>query len=123
MIKNLLLILFIVFPVVLQAQRDTSVEAKNPPVKSIAVDQKPVNINIYPVPVRENFFTIRCDKSISFVKVTNIIGQDIFRARYNDPLTITKINLENPGRGMYLVTVIFSDGVKVVKKILVEQAD
>ena len=49
------------------AQKDFSREANN------------ISISIYPVPVRDNSFTIKTDRDISFVKITNIIGQDIFR--------------------------------------------
>ena len=93
------------------AQRDYSREANN------------VSVTIYPVPVRDNSFTIKTDRYISSVKVTNIIGQDIFRFRYTDPQQLIKISLENPKRGIYLVTVIFSDGLRVVKKIMVEQSE
>lgn len=93
------------------AQRDYSREANN------------VSVIIYPVPVRDNSFTIKTDRYISSVKVTNIIGQDIFRFRYTDPQQLIKISLENPKRGIYLVTVIFSDGLRVVKKIMVEQSE
>jgi hypothetical protein len=81
------------------------------------------NISIYPVPVRDNSFTIKSEKYISYVKITNIIGQDIFRFQYNDPTQLIKISLENPKRGMYLVTIIFSDGMRIVKKIMVEQSE
>jgi hypothetical protein len=57
------------------------------------------------------------------VKITNIIGQDVLRLQYNDPQQFIKVFLENPKRGMYLVTIIFSDGIKVVKKIMVEQSE
>jgi hypothetical protein len=93
------------------AHRDYSREANN------------VSVTIYPVPVRDNSFTIKTDRYISSVKVTNIIGQDIFRFRYTDPQQLIKISLENPKRGIYLVTVIFSDGLRVVKKIMVEQSE
>jgi hypothetical protein len=93
------------------AQRDYSREANN------------VSVTIYPVPVRDNSFTIKTDRYISSVKVTNIIGQDVFRFRYTDPQQIIKISLENPKRGIYLVTIIFSDGLRVVKKIMVEQSE
>ena len=81
------------------------------------------SVSIYPVPVRDNSFTIKSDKDISFVKITNIIGQDISRLQFNDPQQLIKVVLENPKRGMYLVTIIFSDGIRVVKKIMVEQTE
>jgi hypothetical protein len=121
--KCLLFILICIFSISLQAQRDTVSLATDHNQKGPTTSQADVNISIYPVPVRENYFTIKCDKEVSFVKITNIIGQDIFRAQYNDPQIITKIILDNPKRGMYLVTIIFSDGVRVVKKIMIEQVD
>ena len=93
------------------AQRDYSRETNN------------VSVTIYPVPVKDNSFTIKTDRYISSVKVTNIIGQDIFRFRYTDPQQLIKVFLENPKRGIYLVTIIFSDGLRVVKKIMVEQSE
>jgi hypothetical protein len=85
-------------------------------------DNNSVNVNIYPVPVRENNFTIRTEKEIIFVKITNIIGQDIFKSKYGEQQQV-RIFLDNPKRGMYLVTIIFSDGSRVVKKIMVEESE
>jgi hypothetical protein len=82
-----------------------------------------VNVTIYPVPVRENNFTIKTDKDISFVRITNIIGQDIFRVKYNNPEQQIRIMLDNAKRGMYIVTINFSDGTRVVKKILIEESE
>jgi hypothetical protein len=121
--KSLLFILFIIFPFALHAQKDTVNIFSNPVSKSVLADAANITVSIYPVPVREDYFTIRCDKEISFVKVTNIIGQDVYKAKYNDPQTITKILLDNPKRGMYLVTIVFSDGARIVKKILIEQTE
>jgi hypothetical protein len=90
--------------------------------KGYAPDNTGVNISIYPVPVREKSFTIKSDKEISSIKITNIIGQDIFIEKYNTPLFITKIILENAKRGMYLVAITFSDNTRSVRRILVEGA-
>ena len=57
------------------------------------------------------------------MRITNIIGQDIFRVKYNNPEQQIRIMLDNPKRGMYLVTIIFSDGTRVVKKIMVEESE
>jgi hypothetical protein len=75
------------------------------------------------VPVRDNSFTIKTGKDISYIKITNIIGQDVFRIQYNEPQQLIKISLDSPKRGMYFVTIIFSDGIRVVKKIMVEQSE
>lgn len=79
-----------------------------------------ITVTIYPVPVRDNSFTIKCDRGISALKITNIIGQDIHSVKYSDPLNSVKIILENPRRGMYLVTLLTSDNRRTVKKIMVE---
>lgn len=79
-----------------------------------------VNISIYPVPVRENSFTIISDKEISAIKITNIIGQDIYRVQYSDPQFISKIILNNPKKGIYLVAILFRDQTMLVKKIMIE---
>jgi len=118
--KSLLLVFLLIFTINLQAQKDTLTLSTNSTQKGFIRESSNININIYPVPVREGRFTIKCDKEITAVKVTNMIGQDIFKAQYKNPLYLTKINLENPKRGIYLVTINFIDGSRVVKKIMVE---
>ncbi|MCX6334511.1 MAG: T9SS type A sorting domain-containing protein [Bacteroidia bacterium] len=121
--KSLLFILFIIFTLGLQAQKDTVNVSPYQVQKSALADAANASITIYPVPIRENYFTIRSEKEITSVKVTNIIGQDIFKVKCNNPETLTKINLDNPKRGMYLVTIVLDDGARVVKKIMIEQAE
>jgi len=121
--KSLLFIFLIITTLNLQAQKDTTSIAGNIPNKNNYSEPANINISIYPVPVRENTFTIKTDRDIMLVRVTNIIGQDIYRIQYNNPLQLVKIPLENPKRGMYLVTIIFSDGIRVVKKIMVEESE
>jgi hypothetical protein len=121
--KSLPLIFLLVFTLSLYGQKDSVNIAGVLAQKNFTTETNNLNISIYPVPVRDNSFTIRTEKDISFVKITNIIGQDIFRFQYSDPQQLIKIFLNNPKRGMYLVTIIFSDGVRVVKKIMVEQSE
>jgi hypothetical protein len=105
---------------ILQAQRDTASYASN--TRYVSREQPVISLVIYPIPVRNNSFTIKTDRDISFVKITNIIGQDIFRVKYSTPQQLIRINLENPQRGMYLVTILFSDGSRIVKKIMIEES-
>jgi hypothetical protein len=121
--KSLPLIFLLIFNLNLHGQKDSINIAGALAQKELSREVANINVSIYPVPVRDNSFTIRTDKDISFVKITNIIGQDVFRFQYNDPQQLIKIILENPKRGMYLVTIIFSDGIRVVKKIMVEQSE
>jgi hypothetical protein len=119
--KILLILLVVILPLNLFSQRDSSNLAISSNQKDFV--HEAYNVNIYPVPVRDNTFTIKADKEISFVKITNIIGQDIFRIKYNTPLTISKIVLDNPRRGMYLVVILFNDNTRVVKKVMIEGTD
>jgi hypothetical protein len=121
--RSLLFILFIIFTSGLQAQKDTVNVSRDQMQKSALADAANTSITIFPVPVRENYFTIRSEKGISGIKVTNIIGQDILKTKYNDPESLLKIILDNPKRGMYLVTISLEDGARVVKKIMIEQAE
>jgi hypothetical protein len=121
--KGVLFIIFIIFSFALHAQKDTVSFAQVRVSKNTIAEASGISISIYPVPVKDNFFSIKCDKDISDIKITNIIGQDIFKDHYNDPQTITRITLDNPRRGMYLVTIVFTDGLRIVKKIMVEQSE
>jgi hypothetical protein len=121
--KSLPLIFLLIFTLTLHGQKDTLNVIGALAQKDFSGEANSASISIYPVPVRDNSFTIKTDRDISFVKITNIIGQDVFRLHYNDPQQLIKIVLENPKRGMYLVTIIFSDGIRVVKKIMVEQSE
>lgn len=116
-------IFLLIFTLTLHGQKDTINFTSAITQKNFSRDAVSVSVSIYPVPVRDNSFTIKSDKDISFVKITNIIGQDISRLQFNDPQQLIKVVLENPKRGMYLVTIIFSDGIRVVKKIMVEQTE
>ena len=121
--KRLLFIFLLIFTITLQAQKDTINLTGTLAQIDISRDADKINVSIYPVPVRENGFTIKTDMDVSFVKITNIIGQDIFRIKYSNPQQLARIVLDNPKRGMYLVTIIFSNGKRVVRKIMVEESE
>jgi hypothetical protein len=121
--KTLLLIILSVFTLILHAQRDTTSIAPTLSHNEFSRNISNASVTIYPVPVRYNSFTVKTDRDMSFIKITNIIGQDIYRIKYNDPVQLIKIMLDNPKRGMYLVTILFSDGTRTVKKIMVEESD
>jgi Secretion system C-terminal sorting domain len=122
--KSLLFLILLFINICLHAQKDTLNIIGVLPQKDISArDVVNNNVTIYPVPVRENSFTIKTDRDVSFVKITNIIGQDIYRVKYNNPQQLNKIFLDNPKRGVYLVTIIFSEGTRIVKKIMVEESE
>lgn len=121
--RVLLLMLFLLSLTALIAQKDSIAVNSYAMQRNQQTGIQDINLSIYPVPVRNDILNIKCDEPISFIKITNIIGQDIFRTQYNNPQTIIKIPLDNPRRGMYLVTIIFSNGGRIVKKIMIEQSE
>jgi len=121
--RIILLILFVLSLTSAYSQKDSVAINANAIQRNHQADAADLNLSIYPVPVRNNLLNIRCDQAISFVKITNIIGQDIFRTQYNNPQNVIKIPLDNPRRGMYLVTILFSNGERIVKKIMIEQSE
>lgn len=122
--RSFLLFLLIFFVINLHAQRDTASIISDRSIRyNVSPEGVNVNLRIYPVPVRENYFYISSDKEITSVKITNIIGQDIFKENYNDPKTLTTINLDSPTRGMYLVTIMLKNGSRIVRKIMIERTE
>ncbi len=121
--QSILLILLLLYCITLHSQNDTVSVVRNYPQKTFVKETVSSNITIYPVPVRENSFTIKTDRDIVSVKVTNMIGQDIFRTQYKSPVSHTKVLLKQTNRGMYLVTITFVDGTRIVKKIMIENPE
>jgi hypothetical protein len=119
--KVLLIITFLFFYLCAHSQIDTTAIYQNAQLRPPG-EPKEVSVNIYPVPVRDNILNIRSNKEISSIKITNIIGQDIYRSNYNISQFILKITLDNPVRGMYLVAITFSDRTRLVRKIMIEGA-
>jgi hypothetical protein len=120
--KQTLLSFIIILFFVLSANAQTDTTGVRQAGKTIH-DNAAVKITIYPVPVRDGMFTVKSDKEISEIKITNIIGQSIFNERYDSPMNLIKISLEKPGRGIYLCAFLFIDGTRAVKKIMVERTE
>jgi len=116
------LLSFIILFFTLSANSQTDTTNIGRGARTIA-EYQAVKITIYPVPVRDGLFTIKSEKDISEIKITNIIGQGIFNERYDIPINLIKISLEKPGRGIYLCAILFSDGTRTVKKIMVERSE
>jgi len=122
--RRLLFILGLLFALNLSAQKDSVIASSDQVRKEYVRETTPAKINIYPVPVRNNSFTIKSDREISFVRITNMIGQDIYREKFNNPDYTIKVIFDNPPiRGIYLVTILFGNGARVVRKIMVEGSD
>ncbi len=105
------------------SQKDTSSIASTRLKQDLPAKAATATVNIYPVPVRESYFNIKTDQDISSIRITNIIGQVIYKVQYNSPQMLSTIYLDNPRRGMYLVAIVFSDGSRIVKKIMIEPSE
>jgi hypothetical protein len=121
--QGLLLFTFIIYCLNLHSQSDTVSIVKNYTQNAFAKETPASNTTIYPVPVRESSFSIKTDKEITSVKVTNMIGQDIYKTQYTSPVSHTKVLLKQTTRGIYLVTITFVDGTRIVKKIMIENPE
>jgi len=121
--KTLLFVMFVFFSLSLFSQKDTAGIASARLKQDLPARAATATVSIYPVPVRENYFNIKTDQDISLIKITNIIGQVIYKVQYNGPQMLSTIYLDNPRRGMYLVSILFSDGSRMVKKIMIEPSE
>lgn len=120
--KILLFLFVLFFSINLGAQKTLGEPERLATVQRSISEVPSFELSIYPVPVNNNTFTIKSDKDISQVKVTNIIGQDILRENFSTPQQFIRVTLPDPQRGMYLVSITFSDGLRIVKKIMIEAA-
>jgi hypothetical protein len=104
-----------------EAQRDTTViKARVATAETPATLADQAALKIFPVPVKENSFTVTSEREITMIRITNIIGQEIYRNKQSLPVFTTRVFLDAPQRGMYLVTVYFTDNSRAVRKIMVE---
>ncbi len=118
--KQFLLIFIISFLCIASYGQRDSIYLSGKSINGYALNQAEVNLTIYPNPVRENYFTVKSDREISSIRITNIIGQEIVMEKYSSPVVTTRITLESARRGMYLVAITFSDNTRSVRRILVE---
>jgi hypothetical protein len=83
------------------------------------IDNLSSGLKIYPNPVTGKMFRVSATKSIIAVHLNNILGQkaDVNSIKRGD--TNFEINLKNRKQGIYLVTVIFEDKSKEVKRLVI----
>lgn len=83
-------------------------------------EEEDTNTKIFPVPVTNNRFTISSDKKFNLVRLTNIIGQETTRKKFNYPRKRAEITFSPAQKGIYLVTIQYEDKTRTVKKILID---
>ncbi len=118
--KSLLLSVFFLFLcTALLAQKEAVIISMNQNSR-LPDNENQVSVNIYPVPVKDGRITIETNREISEIRITNIIGQEIYKSVFNNPEKEVRINLNNSGRGIYIIVITFYDNTRVVKKITSE---
>lgn len=87
----------------------------------IGVNEKYVesNLNVWPNPVNGNSLKLTANKNIQSIKITNILGQEIYNHNQYDSKAIL-VNLPETSKGVYLLVVNFEDNTKEVKRIIKE---
>ncbi len=116
-----LLAIFLVLSTgILSAQQVQGVTSGLNGEQSVLVKEKEPEIKIFPVPVLNSRFTITSDIPFKFVRITNIIGQEIAREKLVFPVKRKEIELQGNEKGIYLVTIELEDNRKIVRKILVD---
>ncbi|MDP4183533.1 MAG: T9SS type A sorting domain-containing protein [Bacteroidota bacterium] len=81
------------------------------------------DIYIYPNPlfVQNPELTIKAEKDISLVRITNIIGNEVarfnFKSQQKNTLTF-RINFQN--KGIFLIDITLIDNTRVVKRLMVK---
>ena len=79
------------------------------------------NISIYPIPVKEDYFTISLKNSpINNVEVslTDLLGRQVFNRNYKGLETL-QVPISNLAKGIYLVKIAF-EGENFTQKIIIE---
>lgn len=118
--KLLLIIIVFTASMTLLSQEVATNSGSEESVKAVVEQKEPAKIKIFPVPVLEGRVTITSDIPFIYIRITNIIGQEIARERFYYPRYRTEVTFNNAEKGLYLVTIELEDNTKLVKKILVD---
>ena len=116
----LLIIVMVLTTGVLSAQKLQQETQEQSTEQSLFTKGKEPEIKIFPVPVLNNRFTVSSDVPFKFIRMTNIIGQEITREKLVFPVNSKVIEFQGAEKGIYLITIELEDKRKIVRKILVD---
>ena len=116
----LLIIVMVLTTGVLSAQKLQQETTEVSLEQSLFNKEKEPEIKIFPVPVLNNRFTVSSDVPFKFIRMTNIIGQEITREKLVFPVKSKVIEFQGAEKGIYLITIELEDNRKIVRKILVD---
>ncbi|NQU87840.1 MAG: T9SS type A sorting domain-containing protein [Mariniphaga sp.] len=74
---------------------------------------------MFPNPVKENKFTVSAKKSIKLIRMHNIMGQKTEFELQKKNRNNFNVIFKEKKKGIYLVTVLFDDNSKEVRRIVV----
>uniref|UniRef100_UPI003217D910 T9SS type A sorting domain-containing protein n=1 Tax=uncultured Draconibacterium sp. TaxID=1573823 RepID=UPI003217D910 len=79
-------------------------------------------LEIYPNPCKNNKITVDFNSNeISEIRLTNITGKQVLLRNFKTPTYKTQILLNEIPNGIYIIQVISSDKLKVVKKLIISR--
>lgn len=78
-----------------------------------------LQIQLYPNPSTTNQFEILTNKQIASVRLTNLVGQEIYSQQFAGQTNAT-IQLKNKNAGNYVVSISFTDGTSTYRKFQIQ---
>lgn len=80
------------------------------------------DVKIYPNPCKEEIVTVEFNnQQIKEIRLTNIIGKEVFLKKYPYSENKKQIELNDIPNGIYIMKIITSDETVVVKKLMVSK--
>ncbi|MCY1721432.1 T9SS type A sorting domain-containing protein [Prolixibacteraceae bacterium Z1-6] len=113
--KNILLIilLLLIYPAFAQTSWDESIYEKS---------KIETELQIYPNPCKNSKVTVDFKShNIVSIKLTNITGKQVLFEEYEIPINKTQLLLNDIPNGVYIMQVITSNQISVVKKLIISR--
>ncbi|MBN1416330.1 MAG: T9SS type A sorting domain-containing protein [Bacteroidales bacterium] len=79
-----------------------------------------LKVSVYPNPVINNRINITANQDIKSVKLLTIVGSVILEEEYKTGITTTQIDLNELGKGLYLLKISFDEEKTYTEKIMVK---
>lgn len=83
------------------------------------IDEKEVNLRVFPNPVIDGELSIQSDEQIKRVEILSIVGQ-IVHSQELEPSNSVRLYLDKVKSGIYLLKVSFTDNSSDTKRIWVK---
>lgn len=117
--RHFLLLLALIPVITISSLANSSTEA-NPFLQELGLENSDTKLTIFPNPVTGNSFQITSNKEIKSVTTTNMLGQIASTDTNKKSPSHFTVSLNKKISGIYLVTVLYPDSSKEVKRIIVK---